>query len=157
MKNPTTAVLKSSKLQILTFSICFIAMEYIDTTSLDLKQWLLIAVAGCSGFWTLLILWKHEKAEKAWKKEQSADFSLIGAPKQPETKHLVSQAVSFTALACLLFLGMHPKDAFLAGGEWWMLALLPVTVAGFWYTSKIKKTYDMAYFEWRQAQSCETA
>ena len=145
------------KLQTLAFTIACIAMVFIDTQVLDFKQWLLIAVAVCGYLYFGLFEWKIYKAKKAWEKDQPVDTSLVGAPQLPHVRQCISFMIGLSSFLILGSLWMPHKETGLAGNEWWMLVLIPIAVAGFWYARNIQKTYHKAFMEWRQAQSRKSA
>lgn len=141
------------KLKIVAAYSAFIATLFIDPKNLDGKQWLLIAIAAAGFFCAGVCEWKQHKARKEWEKTQPADTSFVGAPDLPHVKQLISFLIGMGSFMVLGYLWMPHKESGLVGNEWWMLVLIPVSVAGFWYSRRIQKQHDKQFEEWLQARA----
>lgn len=129
-----------------------IATLFIDPQAIDWKQWLLILIAAVGFVYVGYIFWVQYKARKEWRKSQPAVVAAVDEPVYPGLKHNAVFMVAITSFFSLCAFCAPRREIGLVGSEWWILLLLPISIAAFWYARRIQDQYNKVYWAWRDAQ-----
>lgn len=116
------------------------------------QNFLALLGLGVFGFGAVIGI-KHDKAHAKWLSSQPAsEDPMRGSPKLPHTPQLIGFMIGIGSIGALCFLGLPIKDGGFTSSDWWLLLLTITALGGFGYASRIQKTYNKAYMEWRDTQ-----